>query len=93
VGAARGAALLFGIVGTHIYQTVSSARAAQHSTAGCSVMEVLSSQTNLVVKGRSSLQSAQLREYQWAGVSWLTQLRRFDLNGILADEMGLGKTI
>jgi hypothetical protein len=32
-----------------------------------------------------------LRDYQWDGVSWLTQLRRCGLSGILADEMGLGK--
>ena len=59
------------------------------------IMEVLSKQTNLVAAESSgaaahkavTLSSAQLRDYQWDGVSWLTQLRRFGLNGILADEM------
>lgn len=32
-----------------------------------------------------------LRQYQWEGISWLTNLRRCGLSGILADEMGLGK--
>jgi hypothetical protein len=34
-----------------------------------------------------ALSTATLRDYQWAGVSWLVQLRRFGLSGILADEM------
>ena len=34
-----------------------------------------------------------LRDYQWAGVSWITHLRRCGLSGVLADEMGLGKTM
>ena len=32
-----------------------------------------------------------LREYQWEGLTYLTQLRRCGLSGMLADEMGLGK--
>lgn len=58
------------------------------------IMAVLAAKTNLWVSSSSSLGSAalhlhtaQLRAYQWDGVSWLTQLRRFGLNGILADEM------
>jgi hypothetical protein len=35
----------------------------------------------------------QLRDYQIAGVSWLSALAEQDLGGILADEMGLGKTV
>ena len=35
----------------------------------------------------------ELRNYQEAGLRWLTFLRKVDLNGILADDMGLGKTI
>ncbi|KAL0084919.1 SNF2 family N-terminal domain-containing protein [Phycomyces blakesleeanus] len=34
-----------------------------------------------------------LRDYQLAGVEWLTSLWENGLNGILADEMGLGKTL
>ncbi|RNB90274.1 DEAD/DEAH box helicase [Brevibacillus fluminis] len=34
-----------------------------------------------------------LRNYQLAGSSWLTFLRRFGLGGCLADDMGLGKTV
>lgn len=51
------------------------------------IMAYLSEQTNLLSKRHSTLSPAQLRDYQWEGVSWLTQLRRFGLNGILADEM------
>lgn len=51
------------------------------------IMAVLSAKTNLWVQSCSGLHTAQLRAYQWEGVSWLTQLRRFGLNGILADEM------
>ena len=36
---------------------------------------------------KKKLSDAHLRKYQWEGVSWLTQLRRFGLGGILADEM------
>jgi len=35
----------------------------------------------------------QLREYQLAGVSFLSALAAQDIGGILADEMGLGKTV
>ena len=34
-----------------------------------------------------------LREYQVAGLTWLTRLATNNLGGILADEMGLGKTV
>nr|CAD2170425.1 unnamed protein product [Meloidogyne enterolobii] len=34
-----------------------------------------------------------LRDYQIEGITWLTFLNRFGLNGILADDMGLGKTL
>lgn len=51
------------------------------------VMQTLAQCTNLVTYQNEELAPAQLREYQWDGVSWLTQLRRFGLNGILADEM------
>jgi hypothetical protein len=44
----------------------------------------LSSHPSSTIKPFSS---AKLRDYQWSGVSWLTQLRRFGLNGILADDM------
>lgn len=37
--------------------------------------------------------SSPLRDYQWVGVSWLTELRRSGLGAILADEMGLGKSL
>ena len=46
-----------------------------------------------LVKVLRSKLSADLRQYQWTGVSWLTYLRRCGLGGILADEMGLGKTL
>jgi hypothetical protein len=66
----------------------------QHSTKArdLDIVRQLSLSTNLVGgrDGRESipgLSLARLREYQWDGVSWLTQLRRFGLNGILADEM------
>ena len=32
-----------------------------------------------------------LRNYQWEGVTWLTNLRLCGLSGLLADEMGLGE--
>ncbi|MFI4955682.1 MAG: SNF2-related protein [Gammaproteobacteria bacterium] len=35
----------------------------------------------------------QLREYQQAGVNWLSFLTTYELGGILADDMGLGKTV
>ncbi|MBP2436986.1 DEAD/DEAH box helicase [Microbacterium amylolyticum] len=37
--------------------------------------------------------TAELREYQREGFSWLDFLRRHRLGGILADDMGLGKTV
>ncbi len=37
--------------------------------------------------------AATLREYQVAGLQWLTHLWRTRLGGILADDMGLGKTL
>lgn len=37
--------------------------------------------------------SAELREYQRDGLSWLHFLRRHGLGGVLADDMGLGKTL
>jgi ATP-dependent DNA helicase len=43
--------------------------------------------TNKFLRGRS------LRNYQEAGVEWLSTLHQQGLNGILADEMGLGKTL
>ena len=36
---------------------------------------------------------AQLRPYQFEGISWLNFLREFQIGGILADDMGLGKTV
>ncbi len=36
---------------------------------------------------------AQLRDYQLAGLSWLSFLSKFGFGGCLADDMGLGKTI
>lgn len=36
---------------------------------------------------------ADLRTYQFEGVSWLERLRHMHLSGILADDMGLGKTL
>ena len=60
------------------------------------IIATLQQLTNLVDSSASSshrsstikpLSSAKLRDYQWSGVSWLTQLRRFGLNGILADDM------
>ena len=41
----------------------------------------------------SALFKGKLRTYQKEGLSWLTFLNEFNLDGILADEMGLGKTI
>ena len=37
--------------------------------------------------------TAELREYQLAGVQWLAQMRHAGCSCILADEMGLGKTL
>lgn len=37
--------------------------------------------------------TADLRDYQREGLSWLQFLREFELGGILADDMGLGKTV
>ncbi|MCK4666555.1 DEAD/DEAH box helicase family protein, partial [Candidatus Dependentiae bacterium] len=34
-----------------------------------------------------------LRDYQYAGLTWLNFLHQYNLNGCLADDMGLGKTI
>ena len=48
---------------------------------------LVSNQNSVEEKLLSGLSPARLREYQWDGVSWLTQLRRFGLNGVLADEM------
>lgn len=36
---------------------------------------------------------AELRSYQWLGVSWVRHLKQHGCNGLLADDMGLGKTI
>ncbi len=36
---------------------------------------------------------ADLRDYQYAGLAWLSTLREANLGGILADDMGLGKTL
>ncbi|KAG8834721.1 hypothetical protein FRC18_001586 [Serendipita sp. 400] len=41
----------------------------------------------------SLITGATLREYQLAGVQWLSTLHANGLNGILGDEMGLGKTL
>lgn len=72
----------------HIF-TKQSALKIQHSQRpqDVQIMAELAARTNLWVESSSSLHAAQLRAYQWEGVSWLTQLRRFGLNGILADEM------
>jgi hypothetical protein len=66
----------------------------QHSTHDVDqrVLAVLTEQTNLVAAqggdgAHKDLSPSPLREYQWEGISWLTQLRRFGLSGILADEM------
>jgi SNF2 family DNA or RNA helicase len=37
--------------------------------------------------------AGQLRNYQAAGSSWLSFLRRYGLGAVLADDMGLGKTV
>ncbi|MDQ6991073.1 MAG: DEAD/DEAH box helicase [Mariprofundaceae bacterium] len=37
--------------------------------------------------------TAELRDYQHEGISWMQFLREMQLGGILADDMGLGKTI
>ncbi|MEK7068918.1 MAG: DEAD/DEAH box helicase [Patescibacteria group bacterium] len=37
--------------------------------------------------------SSTLREYQSAGVHWLTFLHKYKFAGVLADDMGLGKTL
>ncbi len=37
--------------------------------------------------------SGKLRDYQKAGLDWLSFLHRFHFGGILADDMGLGKTV
>lgn len=37
--------------------------------------------------------TAELRDYQKTGVSWMQFLREFELGGVLADDMGLGKTV
>eukprot|EP01038_Epipyxis_sp_PR26KG_P012330 gene12330-16537_t len=57
-------------------------------------------QTNLVKQEEKLLPSngndfcnSHIRDYQWEGITWMTQLRRLGLNCILADEMGLGKSI
>ena len=34
-----------------------------------------------------------MKDYQLAGLKWVTNLRKLGANGILADEMGLGKTL
>ncbi|KAG9028175.1 hypothetical protein FRB95_006791 [Tulasnella sp. JGI-2019a] len=47
----------------------------------------------LYMKQPQSVAGATLRDYQLAGVQWLTLLYENGLNGILADEMGLGKTL
>ncbi|KAG8882188.1 hypothetical protein FRB97_008597 [Tulasnella sp. 331] len=47
----------------------------------------------LYMKQPESVTGATLRDYQLAGVQWLTLLYENGLNGILADEMGLGKTL
>lgn len=36
---------------------------------------------------------ADMRSYQRAGLDWLVNLCKRNINGILADEMGLGKTL
>ena len=36
---------------------------------------------------------ADMRSYQRAGLHWLVNLCKRNVNGILADEMGLGKTL
>eukprot|EP01032_Pedospumella_encystans_P015307 gene15307-17515_t len=64
-----------------------------HRERDLKIMKTLTQCTNLVAHHDAALAPAQLRDYQWDGVSWLTQLRRFGLNGILADEMGLGKSL
>ena len=72
------------------------------SPADASIIDFLKNVTNLVASNDSStnqrppipgLSPNGLRDYQWEGVSWLTQLRRSGLGGILADDMGVGKTI
>jgi hypothetical protein len=77
----------------HIF-TKSEPLRLQHSTHRTDqrVLAVLAQQTNLVAAhdgagAHKDLSPSPLREYQWEGISWLTQLRRFGLSGILADEM------
>jgi len=66
------------------------------NTVDMKIISTLHQLTNLVdsspshqrsISTTKQLSSAKLRDYQWSGVSWLTQLRRFGLNGILADAM------
>ncbi|XP_028942441.1 E1A-binding protein p400, partial [Antrostomus carolinensis] len=49
--------------------------------------------TTAVKTNIPSLLCGTLRDYQKAGLEWLAELYKVNLNGILADETGLGKTV
>lgn len=82
----------------HLFNKEKNVRLDQStSSIDINVINKLSQMTNLVecsaatAEGNPTkcirLSPARLRDYQWDGISWLTQLRRYGLNGILADEM------
>uniref|UniRef100_A0A183C9A4 DH domain-containing protein n=1 Tax=Globodera pallida TaxID=36090 RepID=A0A183C9A4_GLOPA len=60
-----------------------------------SLVDVLCAPSNLPRIGADQIPwlNTELRPYQSEGITWLSFLHRFGLNGILADDMGLGKTI
>jgi non-specific serine/threonine protein kinase len=60
-------------------------------------VHVLSAPSQLQLLSQSDIPGLRsdivLRGYQLEGITWLTFLARFHLNGILGDDMGLGKTL
>ncbi|KAL3097512.1 hypothetical protein niasHS_003960 [Heterodera schachtii] len=60
-----------------------------------SLVDVLCAPANLPRIGVDQIPwlNTELRHYQLEGITWLSFLHRFGLNGILADDMGLGKTL
>ncbi len=57
------------------------------------MLQQLTSQTELPQVPVPASVQASLRPYQQQGLNWLQFLRTFGLGGILADDMGLGKTL
>lgn len=55
--------------------------------------EVLITAATAASTSASTSSSMSLRDYQWAGVTWITELFRCGLGALLADDMGLGKSI